>query len=175
MAKFFKVWENVHKWESGYKAESQDPGDLCGGNLVGTNHGISAPLLKNELGRCPKPSEMKALSKDKAGLIWKKYFYDPAKLDLCPSDTLAELYLYSIGGGSSGNLHVKEAYNNVIGKNVFKLNSNPLRGSDWAIIHGANSRKMFAELTKIRRNYFTNHPNKTYITGWLNRLNDINL
>ena len=121
MANFEKVYPNIKLGEGDYGNSPQDPGNYCGGKIAGTNHGISAILYKSVIGRCPTANEMRNLSATKAKEIWKQYFWDKLDGDNVPLDSLAELYLYSTGGGKSGWLHIRQSANRVAGKKLFEV------------------------------------------------------
>jgi lysozyme family protein len=51
------------------------------GVLIGTNFGVSAPLLKQFLGRNPTVTEMKNLSLDTVKNLFKKLYWDAIRGD----------------------------------------------------------------------------------------------
>lgn len=174
MANFEKVYPNIKLGEGGYGNSSKDPGNYCGGKIVGTNHGIAAILYKSVLGRCPTADEMRNLSATKAKEIWKQYFWDKLDGDNVPLDSLAELYLYSTGGGINGWLHIRQSANRVAGKKLFEEKPAKLSLAQMQIVNKLDGKKMYKEMSAIREDYFKNHSNRYYVDGWLNRLNRIN-
>ena len=79
MAKFIKAHEFVERAEGGYTDNPNDNGNWTGGkkgsgDLIGTNFGISAPVLKAYLGRTPSVADMKNLKKSTAEKIYKKNY-----------------------------------------------------------------------------------------------------
>lgn len=63
------------KWEGGYQANPNDPGNYNQNKeLVGTNHGISAPALEEHLMRPVTVEDMKGLSVDVAAEIYRTYW-----------------------------------------------------------------------------------------------------
>jgi lysozyme family protein len=175
MANFEKIYPNIERFEAGYSNTSADTGNYCDGKLVGTNRGISAIQYKGVYGKCPTIAEMKNLSYNSAKRIWKENYFDDLKLERLKSNELAELYIFSVGGGSSGNLHVRQSANKVLGRNKFPESRSKLTDSELEQIHKLNETKMFNEFYKIRRKFFAEHPNKGFISGWLRRLDDIKL
>lgn len=105
MADFFVADSIVVKHEGGFTKEPDDNGNWTGGKkgvglLIGTNHGISAPLLTQYLGRLPKYAEMLNLSKETAQKIRKKFFWDVMWGDKLKHQKLAnELYDNGINVG----------------------------------------------------------------------------
>ena len=81
MANFIPAHNFVIAEEGGYQDLTSDSGNYVDGQLIGTNYGISAPVLKTFLGRTPTKSEMENLSFDDSVLIyiknyWKKIYGD---------------------------------------------------------------------------------------------------
>lgn len=174
MANFEKVYPNIAKGEGGYSNNPNDVGNYCGGKLIGTNHGIASTFYKGVKGRCPTVEEMKNLSKAEAKSLWKQYFWTKIDGDNVPLDSLAELYIYSTGGGNSGWLHIRQSANKVAGKKLFEEKAVPLSKSQMQTVNKLNGEKMYKEMSKLRQRFFENHPNQTFVKGWLSRLNSIN-
>ena len=69
-----RLLKSVKLAEAGYTNNTKDTGNWYKGKLIGTNHGISAPVLAAHLGRAPTVKEMKNLPKKTADkIIWKNY------------------------------------------------------------------------------------------------------
>lgn len=80
MADFEIAHKITVKNEGGYTDNPDDNGNWTGGKkgvgvLVGTNYGISAPVLKEYLGRTPTVSDMKNMSTETADKIYKKRYW----------------------------------------------------------------------------------------------------
>lgn len=178
MADWSKVWATTKQGEGGYTDNPKDAGNYTGGvvgkgMLSGTNHGISAVLYSAYIGRPATVADMKNMSVATAEKVWKKYYWDAIDGDNIPSQKLAELYIYSVGGGSSGWLHIRQAANKVSGKKLFNENKSPLTKAQMQQVNKLNPQRMFNELYAIRKDFFTNHSNTTFIKGWLNRLDSL--
>jgi lysozyme family protein len=68
--------------EGGYQCDPKDPGNWSSGEigvgtLIGTNMGISAPVLARYLGREPAVQDMQNLLKSSAQAIYTTEFYPP--------------------------------------------------------------------------------------------------
>jgi lysozyme family protein len=174
MANFEKVYANIADGEGGFQNMPQDVGNYCDGKLIGTNHGIASTFYKSILGRCPTVSEMKNLSKSEAKRLWKQYFWAKIDGDNVPLDSLAELYVYSTGGGSSGWLHIRQSANKVAGKKLFDEKRYPLSLAQMKEVNKLDGKKMYKEMSALRQKFFENHPNTTIKNGLLNRLYRIN-
>lgn len=175
MANFEKIYPNIKRWEMGYANSVEDTGNYCDGKRVGTNRGISAIQYKGVFGKCPTIEEMKNLSYADAKRIWKERYFDALKLERLKSNELAELYIYLVGGGASGNLHIRQGANKVLGKKKFPESKGKLTSSELDIIHSLDETKMFNAVYNIRRKWFSEHSNTKFVGGWLRRLDDIKL
>lgn len=85
--------------EGGYQKFAADSGNYCGGKLIGTNHGIAAPTLKQWLGRCPTESEMRNLPKATADAIYKARFWDTLRGDQLPKGVDYAVFDYGVNSG----------------------------------------------------------------------------
>lgn len=93
--------EKVGISEGGFTLHKLDPGNYTGGKLIGTNRGISAPVLRSWLGRMPTRTEMRALTKTKANKIYRANYYDKVRFDDMPSGVDHALVDYAINSGPS--------------------------------------------------------------------------
>ena len=78
---------SVFKAEGGYSTDKSDTGNYYNGIFVGTNHGISAPVLAERLGRAPTVKDMKALTIDEASEIAAEKYIDRFNIEELPDDT----------------------------------------------------------------------------------------
>lgn len=81
MANFDIAYGKTAKNEGGYTNNSKDNGNWTGGKvgsgiLIGTNYGISAPVLMKFIGRVPTVDEMKNLSIDTVKKIYRKDYWN---------------------------------------------------------------------------------------------------
>lgn len=92
--------------EGGYQAHPADRGNWLDGKLVGTNRGISAPVLAEWLGRDPSAEEMRALDEDAAAAIFAARFWNVVRGgDLPPGiDLLTFDHAVNAGCGASARL-----------------------------------------------------------------------
>jgi len=92
--------------EGGYQALPNDRGNLIEGRLIGTNRGISAPVLAEWLGRTPSATEMRALTEDEAAAIYAARYWNVVRGgDLPPGiDLLVFDHAVNAGCGASARL-----------------------------------------------------------------------
>ena len=91
MADFILAHKKVNKSEGGYSNNPNDRGNYVDGNLVGTNYGISAPVLKEHLGRTPTKDDMINLSPKVVLLIYKKNYWNKIQGDNIDNQSVAYL------------------------------------------------------------------------------------
>ena len=105
MAKFEIADAVTKKAEGGYQQEENDNGNWTGGlvnkgKLIGTNHGISAPLLGLYLRRPATLEEMLHLNAATAALIRKQFFWDVIQGDeILSQDIATKIYDTGINVG----------------------------------------------------------------------------
>ena len=80
VASFEEAQSAVKEVEAGYSDDRGDTGNWVevpgyGKRFIGTNHGISAPILQQHLGRIPKREDMEKLSYQTALEIYKNLSY----------------------------------------------------------------------------------------------------
>lgn len=86
MANFDIAYNRTAKNEGGYTNNPHDRGNWTdgvagSGVLIGTNYGISAPVLKKFLGRTPTVEEMKNLPIATVKKIYKSDYWNPFRGD----------------------------------------------------------------------------------------------
>lgn len=180
MADFGKIAKQTFKFEGGYQNYPTDTANTCGGQLIGTNRGISAVAYKGYYGRCPTIAEMKALTVDQAMAIYKKNFWMPLQGDLIANQSVAHIFFDAfIASGYEGLKRVKKYVNTYYGSTKIPVNSSSLKAADAVLINAADSKKLF-EIAKAgeienRKYLATANPGKYggFLNGWLNRLNQI--
>jgi len=94
--------DSVFRAEGGYSNDRGDTGNYYNGIFIGTNHGISAPVLANYLGRTPSVQDMKNLTQDEAREIAATNYYDRYSIELLPEETREIVFHAVYMGGSRG-------------------------------------------------------------------------
>lgn len=174
MADYNLLFDDLMVKEGGFGDSPRDVGNFCGGNLIGTNFGVAATAFNEYYGRCPTVSEMKNLSRDEAKKIWKKVIWDRMRGDEIKNLGVADLILYSTGGGSSGYLHTKQAINDSLGKKVVFENKKMFTKDEIATLNQIPPKKFMDSLYKRREQFFKSRPNSdVFEGGWMNRLNAV--
>jgi len=104
---FNKVMDKVFESEKGYTDDPLDNGNWTGGKqgkgrLIGTNYGISAPILEKWKGSDATVSDMKGLEKSVAKNIYWNYFWKKCHADKLPLEVQYIHYDASINHGITG-------------------------------------------------------------------------
>ena len=151
--------------EGGYQQRSNDAGNWTGGkvnsgNLIGTNWGVSAPVLSQYLGRTATINDMQALSYSDAVNILKQNYWDKIEGDKILSDSVAtSIYDGAINGGVAG---IKKIVAPLLPSGTYSVTE----------INAADPKILFAQIKQARQDFYTSLGGSN-LTGWLNRLNKL--
>ena len=173
---FEEAQKFVHTAEAGYSDDRDDTGNWInipgfGDRFVGTNHGISAPVLAEYLGRLPKKEDMKNLSYETAVKIFRKNYWNQQNLSLLKNQSLATL-LYDgcvnqgVGAMSKILRNALEDFGVDIGEN-----ENPFSQNWIKVINGLDQNRLH-KLIKIGRlhKYRQSETYSSHGRGWEDRL-----
>ena len=165
MANFILAHKKVQASEGGYSNNPNDSGNYVDGILIGSNYGISAPTLKNYLGKRPTREEMINLSPKVALVIYKNEYWNRIKGDEIKNQSVAHLIYDS--AVNQGYSFTRRAIQNAVeeqGKKYVVIDSNQ--------INNLNQKKFFDSIFKQRLDRYSTGK-KEFRKGWINRLNEI--
>jgi|TARA_R110000822_G_scaffold66313_3_gene161977 lysozyme family protein len=165
MADFILAHKKVNKSEGGYSNNPNDRGNYVDGNLVGTNYGISAPVLKEHLGRTPTKDDMINLSPKVVLLIYKKNYWNKIQGDNIDNQSVA--YLIYDSAVNQGLSYTKSAIKEALfeqGEEYEGINANQ--------INKLNQKDFFLSIFRNRLDRYSMGA-KEFKKGWINRLNEI--
>ena len=174
---FEEAQSAVKEVEAGYSNDRNDTGNWVevpgyGQRFVGTNHGISAPILQQYLGRIPKREDMEKLSYETAVKIYKKDYWDAQNLSLlCDQSVANVIYDGCVNQGIEGMSQVirdaaKEQGVNLTGSVYAKSNLRRLNSLD--------QKQLFISIKKFRESRYKQAATwNRHGEGWLNRLSGI--
>jgi lysozyme family protein len=165
MASFSVAIDIILGHEKGYQNNPNDSGNFVCGVNVGTNFGISAPVLKDWLGRCPTASDMKNLTRDTAIRIYLTKYWNQIKGDELKNQSLANALF---------DTHVNGGLKSVLQKTFKELSIStsptiPFNSETVSAINKANQEKLFETFKSLREQRFKDISNSTFISGWLSR------
>lgn len=170
MANFNLFIPILQKIEGGYQNLLGDKGNYNSlGKNVGTNHGISAGFYEGIIKRPPTVADMKAITKEKAKQLYKKYFWDDVQGDTLKSQSIANLIAdHAINSGESpiGTI-VQRILKQDFGKAI-KIDGD-IGKITAGIINTVNQKQLFDKIKTARANYY-NSLGGEFLTSWLNRL-----
>lgn len=106
----FEIAHNLtSNFEGGFTNNPNDRGNWVDGKLIGTKYGISAPVLKQYLGRTPTAKEMKDLSKETAKEIYRLNYWVPIKGDeILFQKPANEIYDMAVNSGVSTSIKLSQ-------------------------------------------------------------------
>ena len=157
--------------EGGYQALPQDSGNYNSLNqLVGTNHGISAPVYEKYIGHPPTAQEMKTMSLDTALKIYRAWYWDKINASRILNQSIANVivdHAVNAGVAAAGKL-VQNTINKTFG---FKLVVDGVIGNNTinAINSIADQKKLHDALINARKEFYQGIGG-VFLTGWLYRL-----
>lgn len=176
-ADFKPVWKNTKGFEGGYQAMEKDGANYCpakgkpGSQLIGTNHGISAIGMAHYMKRCPTVAEMKNLTEAKAMEVAKSQYWDQVQADKIKSQALGHLIFDVTYGSSYGPLHVRQAINEIKGRDTVKeFKSFKLSDPEIDIINSVPERTLFNGIVKRRLQFYKGLPYEKGLTNRMNKL-----
>jgi len=175
----FDLAQNIVKQvEAGYSSDRGDRGNWInlktgGRRFIGTNHGISAPILAEYLGRLPSKEDMINLTYEEALEIYKSKYWNPQNLDEFKDQLVANIiYDGCVNQGIEG---MKSIIRNSMIENGIDISSseNPFKIEWIEKINNLNQMDFFNSIKNNRKErYKTARTFKRHGKGWINRLND---
>ena len=171
MAEFIPIHNFVIKEEGGYQDMPSDTGNYVDGVLVGTNYGISAPVLKSYLGRTPSKEDMKNLSFDDSVLIYIKNYWNKILGDDIKNESVA-LIIYdgSVNHGRGAMKTIVSSCLKNLGKDIDRDNVFTKAGIET--LNKLNQEKLFNCIFEGRKSRYENGSG-SFLSGHLKRLNNI--
>lgn len=182
-ASFEEAQKLVKVAEAGYSDDRGDNGnyiDVQGGRrFIGTNHGISAPILANyykEQGveRLITKQDMMRLKYGTALKIYKKNYWDAQQLGTLRNQDVANV-IYD-GCVNQGVDAMRSIMRNALEENGLEIQDTDIIFSKEILskANELNQEDLFNSIKKFREErYRESETFKRHGEGWLNRLNDI--
>lgn len=178
---FDEAQSAVKEVEAGYSDDRGDTGnyiDVTGGKrFLGTNHGISAPILHkyfkdHGIKRLPTKEDMMNLSYETALEIYKKDYWDAQNLsEICDQNVANIVYDGCVNQGSDG---MNEVITNALSEQGIKIKGWCFSNKNIKHINSCNQQKLFDSIKKFREvRYRQAETWNRHGEGWLNRLDGI--
>ncbi len=176
---FEKAQSIVKEVEAGYSDDRGDSGNWIkvpgGRRFVGTNHGISAPILADYLGRLPKRSDMESLPYETAVKIYKDKFWNSNNIQEFINQSVANI-VYD-GAVNQGEAGIRDVLRKSLNDNGVHItdDDNPFDIGWIKKINTLDQKSFFKSVFKFREErYKGSRTFKRHGDGWLNRLYSIN-
>jgi lysozyme family protein len=178
---FHLAQKSVKEVEAGYSDDRGDTGNYIevpgGKRFLGTNHGISAPVLHKYLQdkgikKLPTKEDMKNLSYETALEIYKKDYWDAQNLsEVCNQNIANIIYDGCVNQGVT-------SMNAIITKSLleqgYKIKGWTFKKENIKKINSCNQKKLFKSIKKYREErYREARTFNRHGSGWLNRLDGI--
>lgn len=167
----------VKEVESGYSNDRNDSGNWVevpgyGMRFIGTNHGISAPILQKYLGRIPKKEDMENLSYKTALEIYRKDYWDAQNLTfLCDQSVANVIYDGCVNQGIDG---MSQVIKDAAKEQGINLGGSPYSRSNIRRLNSLNQKEFFNSIKKFREMRYKEAPTwNIHGEGWMNRLASI--
>lgn len=174
---FEEAQSAVKEIEAGYSDDRNDTGNWVevpgfGKRFIGTNHGISAPVLQKYLGRIPKREDMENLSYQTALRIYKKDYWNRQNLGmLCDQSVANIIYDGCVNQGVDG---MSEVIRNSAKEQGTNINGNVYSKSNLRRINSLNQKELFNSIKKFREERYKQAATwDIHGAGWMNRLASI--
>ncbi len=172
---FEKAQGIVKQVEAGYSNDRGDTGNwikVSGGKrFVGTNHGISAPILMEYLGRLPSKEDMENLSYETALKIYKKNYWDAQNLSEFSNQSVSNiLYDGSVNQGKTG---MKDVLRKALNDNGLSISDsdNPFNKRWIRKSNKLDQKSLFNSIKRFREERYKEAATfKRHGDGWLDRL-----
>ena len=177
-ASFEEAQKLVKTAEAGYSDDRGDTGNWItipgyGQRFVGTNHGISAPILQEYLGRYPKKEDMMNLSYETALKIYKSKYWNEQNLSEFKNQSVANI-IYD-GCVNQGQSAMGEILVDAYSINGIDIDgSSPFAKSSIKKANKLNQEKLFNTIKQLRESRYREAATwSRHGEGWMNRLNGI--
>lgn len=182
-ASFEEAQKLVKVAEAGYSDDRGDNGnyiEVTGGRrFIGTNHGISAPILakyykEQGVERLITKQDMMRLKYNTALKIYKKNYWDAQELGTLKNQDVANvIYDGCVNQGVDG---MRSVLRNALEENGIEIKDTDVIFSKEILskANEVNQKDLFDSIKKYREErYRESETFKRHGEGWLNRLNDI--
>ena len=164
----------VKEVEAGYSDDRNDTGNWVevpgyGMRFVGTNHGISAPILQKHLGKIPKREDMEKLTYETAVKIYKKDYWDAQNLSLlCDQSVANVIYDGCVNQGVEG---MSQVIRDAAKDQGVNLTGNVYSKSNLRRLNSLEQQELFNSIKKFRESRYKQAPTwNIHGDGWMNRL-----
>lgn len=170
MANFNTYLPTLLQHEGGYQNHASDNGNYNSlGQNVGTNFGISAKFYEGVIGRPPSVSDMKNITQQKAGQLYKNHFWDKISGDSIINQSVAEIifdHAVNAGVSRAGSL-VQKILKNEFSKTI--TTDGVIGVNTVNAINSVNPKTLFELIKAARISYYLSIGG-VFAAGWVTRV-----
>lgn len=171
-SEFLKSQKLVKTAEAGYSDDRGDRGNFYRGRFIGTNHGISAPVLADYMGKTPTRDDMKNLTYETALEIFKTNFWDAQNLSEFSNQSVANI-IYD-GCVNQGVSKMKQIVFDAAGDLGLELKGQTFTVANIKKLNSLDQKELFDSIKKFRELRYKDASTwKRHGRGWMNRLTSI--
>ncbi|AUS04392.1 glycoside hydrolase family 108 protein [Pseudotamlana carrageenivorans] len=173
MANYNQAIPFILKHEGGFQKHPNDKGNYNSlGQLVGTNYGISAPVLERWKGYPPSESDMRNLSLTESKEIYKQYFWRPIWGDAILDQDVANIVFdHSVNAGTGNGARLVQRTLNKLGHSLTV--DGAIGSKTIAALNATDPHFFFYAFKEARVSYYnkiSGGRNSVFLNGWLNRV-----
>lgn len=155
--------------EGGFQKFAEDPGNYNSlGQLVGTNHGISARFYESIIKRPPSESDMRNITKADAADMFRVHFWDACKANLILDQKVANTIVDQHVNAGNGIRLAQEVLNRHFNKRLAV--DNVMGNKTLSAINSVSPSLFTTYYNESRIKYYERIGNSKFIDGWLRRV-----
>ncbi|OBQ52879.1 hypothetical protein JJL45_09140 [Tamlana sp. s12] len=173
MASYNPAIQLILKHEGGYQNHPNDKGNYNSkGALVGTNYGISAPVLERWKGYPPTEIDVKNLSLTESKEIYNLYFWKPIWGDEIIDQDVAEIIFdHSVNAGTGNGAKLVQKTLNKLGHSLVVDGAIGIK--TLTALNNTDPLFFFQAYKEGRVAYYksiSKGTNSVFLNGWINRV-----
>jgi lysozyme family protein len=150
--------------EGGLSIAPQDPGNWYAGELIGSNRGVTGPVLAQWLHRPITAADIAELTPDTADLIADALYWRPCGGDYLPSGVNLMVADFGWGSGVTTAARQLQVCLGFAGRDV-----DGIVGPKTVAAASQNVPQLIPSLYGAQTAFYRSLQNATYLNGWLNR------
>lgn len=159
--------------EGGYQNHPNDKGNYNSEKvLIGTNHGISAPVLERWRGYVPAEHDMRNLSQNESLRIYKKNYWLPIWGDQIKDQDSADIIFdHSVNAGTGNGAKLAQRTLNKLGRNL--VVDGAIGRKTIVALNSTDPTLFFETYKKGRIDFYrsiSSGSNSVFLNGWIKRV-----
>lgn len=171
MANFYAFFPTLLKHEGGFVNDPDDPGGA-------TNKGITFGTFKRYaepyLNIAPTLENLRRLTDEQAGIIYKRRYWDVLRADLIPSQQFANMFFdFFVNAGGNAVKVLQRTLNDAFGASLAV--DGGMGDKTFSALMNAPLDRLYTEYKEARAQYYRDLADRNpslakFLRGWLNRV-----